>query len=260
MMYHPHPDIHGFELFWRWKSCFLSVLQLQITGGRYKRNFILTCPDDWGHKTRGAFLACYWWVPPRWSPRHKEEDTHRKSERERERARAQIVDRQNKQEHPPFFVGFFLLMYAKEHAHRWPAGLIMNYILKVNLIDPELVVYYTQTHNVNHWCYSINIYKNSFILPLNYYYLSFLKTHTVFSMPSRRPHSFFALLGFVYCSITNYGSPFLKIIFTCVSLPHLLYLQFVTSPSLSLLLYFFYYFILPYYILFDVNCYVLCTH
>lgn len=31
----------------------------------------LTSPDDLGHRTGGAFLACYWSAPPRWSPRYK---------------------------------------------------------------------------------------------------------------------------------------------------------------------------------------------
>lgn len=37
-------------------------------GSKKKR---LTSPDDLGHRTGGAFLACCWSVPPRWSPRHK---------------------------------------------------------------------------------------------------------------------------------------------------------------------------------------------
>ena len=38
-----------------------------------KGHLLLTCLDGWGRRTGGAFRACYWSAPPRWSPRSAEE-------------------------------------------------------------------------------------------------------------------------------------------------------------------------------------------
>lgn len=46
-------------------------LKKQIKMKRIKEKEIerLTCLDDLGHRAEGVFLACYWSVLPRWSPR-----------------------------------------------------------------------------------------------------------------------------------------------------------------------------------------------
>lgn len=91
------------------------------------QGWCLTFPDGSGHWTGGAFLACYWSVPPKWSPMHRKKAREEVSE-SAEEVGIQSHQRQTEtnQPRPPYKT--LLLMHTRvDSAQKQSAGFIVNY-------------------------------------------------------------------------------------------------------------------------------------